>query len=621
MQRVVHLRFFYSFFFLCIFGSMWPQNIDSLRRSSSVEGYLKLGIELANKFGYSDSLYYYSLKAIDLSKAKKDGAAEQRALLNLAIYFQKVNKFDTSLIILRSIREPALAADVHFNMGLNFFRKNENAEAQAYYLKAINQYSEQKNYDGLALCFTRLAGLFVNEGQSNEAIDYGNKAFRQLDKATDPYTKLTVLSGLAGLYVQVSISQKEYGDSAIIYSERALELVERYGYYNKWSQLSNSLCNIYYLKANYAKALTYGLQSLKFKKYLFPNEILISYLNLSDCYNALEDQKTSLKYLDSVKTVLNSINDPYYRMSLYERIYSYNKEDGNYPLALEGLERFKSIQDSLFNVDKTTVINDLEQKYNKFENEKKISELNKENEISSLNVRILIIGIIAAILAIAVIVFINRQIALKNKFKILETEQRLNRARMDPHFFFNALSSLQTLAIDKENNEKVVQLISKFSKVMRQSLESSYNELVTIERELEFLDNYLEVQKIRFPDKFDHKITCDDNLELSELKIPSMLLQPFLENSIEHGFKNIGYKGMITISIIKKESNVLVQITDNGLGFDTEKMKKEYPSRATQIITDRIELLNQSHGSKASFSITKNHPKGVCVEVTLPCIY
>ncbi|MBK7666279.1 MAG: histidine kinase [Sphingobacteriaceae bacterium] len=149
----------------------------------------------------------------------------------------------------------------------------------------------------------------------------------------------------------------------------------------------------------------------------------------------------------------------------------------------------------------------------------------------------MVVGILAAILVLFVIIFFYRQSVLKNKFKALETEQRLNRARMNPHFFFNALASIQTLSMDTENQSKVSLLISKFSKIMRQSLESTYDELATIEDEILFLSNYLDLQKTRFNNKFEYEIKVDENLAQDELKIPSMLLQPFLENSIEHGLR------------------------------------------------------------------------------------
>jgi LytS/YehU family sensor histidine kinase len=138
---------------------------------------------------------------------------------------------------------------------------------------------------------------------------------------------------------------------------------------------------------------------------------------------------------------------------------------------------------------------------------------------------------------------------------------------MNPHFIFNALSSIQSLSLEPENQSKVSGYISRFSKIMRQSLESTYNDLVSIEEEISFLENYLNIQKMRFPNKFDYQIEMADDLEIDEIKVPSMLLQPFIENSIEHGFKGIEYEGIILIKIFKENSQLKIIISDNGKGF------------------------------------------------------
>jgi sensor histidine kinase YesM len=145
-------------------------------------------------------------------------------------------------------------------------------------------------------------------------------------------------------------------------------------------------------------------------------------------------------------------------------------------------------------------------------------------------------------LAFIALGFFIRQQSLKSKHKILETEQRLNRARMNPHFFFNALSSLQSFALQENDGKALASNLSKFSHIMRETLESTYKEYVTIEQEKVFLLEYLGLQQIRFPSKFTYEINIDENIEPDEQIIPSMILQPFIENSIEHGFLGLSWR-------------------------------------------------------------------------------
>ncbi len=237
---------------------------------------------------------------------------------------------------------------------------------------------------------------------------------------------------------------------------------------------------------------------------------------------------------------------------------------------------------------------------------------------------------LAGLLLSVVIVFFFRQQSLRHKQRILETEQRLNRARMNPHFFFNALASLQHLALRDNDNQALASNLSKFSHIMRETLESTYKEYVTVEQEIDFLNEYLDVQKIRFPRKFDYEVIAARDLEADELQLPAMIIQPFVENSIEHGFSNIDYTGLVKIEFNKSEKGLRISITDNGKGLQTNvkenlptgQVGNEHISRASQIIKDRIYLLNVKLKTKASFSIDNNPTgKGVQVIINLPLIY
>jgi LytS/YehU family sensor histidine kinase len=230
---------------------------------------------------------------------------------------------------------------------------------------------------------------------------------------------------------------------------------------------------------------------------------------------------------------------------------------------------------------------------------------------------------VAGLLAALAIGFFLRQQSLKHKKNILETEQRLNRARMNPHFFFNALTTLQKVALRDNDGQAMASNLSKFSNIMRETLESTYKEYVTIEQEMEFLNEYLEVQKIRFPQTFSYNVNADKSLEIDELLIPAMIIQPFVENSIEHGFAGVNYPGNVSVSFEQENKDLLIRITDNGKGLSTTvKENNEHISRASQIIKDRIYLLNIKLKTKASFSIDNAASgKGVIVKINLPLLY
>jgi LytS/YehU family sensor histidine kinase len=140
---------------------------------------------------------------------------------------------------------------------------------------------------------------------------------------------------------------------------------------------------------------------------------------------------------------------------------------------------------------------------------------------------------------------------------------------MNPHFIFNVLSSIQNLV--KKDAKAASKFITKFSRLLRTVLENSRQNFVPLEDEIEVLKNYLDLQKLRFPDLFDYQIEMDDALEGRMIAIPPMLIQPFVENAIEHGFKGIERQGLIEIRLTNNKSAsdnyINCCIVDNGIGY------------------------------------------------------
>jgi LytS/YehU family sensor histidine kinase len=182
------------------------------------------------------------------------------------------------------------------------------------------------------------------------------------------------------------------------------------------------------------------------------------------------------------------------------------------------------------------------------------------------------------------------------------------------------MASLQNLAMQEKSTQTTL-FISRFAKIMRQSLESTYEEVITVEQEIDFLTQYLEIQKLRYPDKFDYEFCIDDSLEINELKLPGMLIQPFIENAIEHGFKGIDYQGKIDIVFKDQEQQLKVIVEDNGKGQNLAKKEKAHKSRAMQIINDRLYLFNKQYKSQASYQIGNTNKNGFKIIVTLPKLY
>lgn len=177
----------------------------------------------------------------------------------------------------------------------------------------------------------------------------------------------------------------------------------------------------------------------------------------------------------------------------------------------------------------------------------------------------------------------------------LKAEQKALRAKMDPHFVFNVISSLQYL-VSNNLNEKASQFLEQFSSLMRTTLDQTSTEFVTLKDEINFLSKYMEMEKLRLEGKFDFSIQlldgCDENLQ-----IPNFLIQSFIENSIHHGIKLKEGKGKILIKITSKGAYIIVIIEDNGIGLNTtmnakKGIKSNRKSYGIETVRKRLFLRN-----------------------------
>lgn len=181
--------------------------------------------------------------------------------------------------------------------------------------------------------------------------------------------------------------------------------------------------------------------------------------------------------------------------------------------------------------------------------------------------------------------------------KLSELEMQALKAQINPHFVFNCLNSIKGFIYDKDFGQ-ADKYLDKFSELLRSTLDNSTSSIISLETEISYLDNYLQLEKLRFDDKFDYFVQVEDGVDTKNSYVPAMLLQPYVENAIRHGIRHLqGKKGQIGILISRQNENLICTIDDNGVGRDkaTElrnEMHTEYQSRGMQLSKRRAELYN-----------------------------
>jgi ligand-binding sensor domain-containing protein len=181
--------------------------------------------------------------------------------------------------------------------------------------------------------------------------------------------------------------------------------------------------------------------------------------------------------------------------------------------------------------------------------------------------------------------------------KIIDLEQQALKAQMNPHFIFNCLTAIQHF-VNKEDVYSANMYLSNFAKLIRKTLDLSGEQYITLDKEVAYLENYIQLEKMRFQEQFNYKICVDEEIDVFSVQIPPMLLQPIIENAIRHGLRyKENNEGMLNINFSNENNNVVCRIDDNGIGIRRSRELKtnthvEYQSKGMKLTESRIAAIN-----------------------------
>ncbi|MEM8898066.1 MAG: histidine kinase, partial [Bacteroidota bacterium] len=221
-------------------------------------------------------------------------------------------------------------------------------------------------------------------------------------------------------------------------------------------------------------------------------------------------------------------------------------------------------------------------------------------------------------------IYRNRTEHLRKKQQLTELENAILRIQMNPHFMFNSLNSIR--AYLRSRDTKVAsKYLKHLAKLMRKVLDIAKESEISIKEDLVFLTEHMEAEKIRFEDSFSYEIVMDEGVEAEEVMIPTMMLQPFVENAIIHAFKRNSKGGLLTLRYRIEGKQLICEVGDNGIGRQATATQRpeDHKSKATEITLQRLALIREKTGEPASLEIidlfdSDNEPAGTRVEIRLP---
>ena len=212
----------------------------------------------------------------------------------------------------------------------------------------------------------------------------------------------------------------------------------------------------------------------------------------------------------------------------------------------------------------------------------------------------------------------QEQLLLKNK--ILMLEQKALQAMMNPHFVFNVMNSIQHY-INTKNTSSANKVLTGFAKLIRKNLDLISKSFISLEEEIEYLNLYLSLEKNRFGEKFSYRIHVDEKIDLEETAIPSMLLQPYIENAIWHGIMPKEEGGEVQLNITQRDEDYLwIKIVDNGIGIQNSINHRNdgHQSKGMALTQERINLLNQIEAKPIQLFVEQNGNSGTTITLLVP---
>ena len=593
---------------------------------------------LANSFSQTDSASYFRLtqKVRDMYVEDQDFELAARREGQMAVWFMSNNDlqqahvhYQAAVDLLDKIAEPSdqvlqLQARYIFILGHGLIApgKYDQAIEKAFELEAFGiandvpralalsydllgtvylelfYYDEEvNNHDSLCKAYFKkgaavaqesdsslqirmlqsLGSIYYLTGELDSARNFFNQGYDLAITMNDPWSAYD----MAKYQVNIALKkgQLELGDLKIQQIESLLDQFSAPDHI--YGELDEMKCRYHYYSKNFATAKHYALSLLERKK-----------------FNATEKKLLAYQLLDSIEQKLGN----------WQEAHKYN--------SLANIMQDSVVnQKSLYEIDKLNAQHEFDQL--KMQTNMEAQGMRKTLILAAALV-LLLLSLLAALS------FRSRNKVLANQKQTLELEHRLLRSQMNPHFTYNALGSIQNYLMESNHAAKGAVYLAKFSKLMRQILSQSRHTLISLKEEFETLENYIVLQQLRFENRFSYSFHIADNLDPAEVMIPPMLIQPAVENSIEHGKIHKVSAGFLQVKATRVGDMIVLTVTDNGVGknarANSTSVLKNHTSIATSIIKDRMAMIREEYGKDIDYDLAHPDEGGTIVTYRLPLL-
>lgn len=645
----------------CTAGAQQSQ-LDSLKKELQLH---PAEDSIRMKILYYCSFYYYTenpdtgLKYADelitLAQKKEDIFYQGKGFFCKGINYGSSGNYAAALEAYKTARSffdkakvEKYAANVNNSMAVVYQNLSDYPRALEIYYNNLKYFERLKDSFMVALTCGNIGLVYKYLGQYPQSIKYQQRSI-------DIQKSLGNLKELSDAYNNMGTTNQDAGnvEKSLDYYKQALSISEPIGYSRCIASsitnigIANSLLGNYILAYQYLqKALPLYIQNgniqvrAEIQKilgqiYLSATPVFFKELNkpISKRYGLANE------YFDSSLQLYKQLNDVAGQAELWKQFSALYEKEGKFSKSLSAYKNFAGLKESLLNDEGKKKVTQLEMNYTFKEKEDSILADNEKKSVIAASeikhettIKKSIAWGSAIVFSAAFMSFIfykkrrdskQKQQEAEFKSKVSDTEMKALRSQMNPHFIFNSLNSISDY-ISKNDPLAADRYLTKFAKLMRLILENAEQKEVPLAEDLKALELYMQLEALRMNHKFTYEINTDESIDLEATMVPPLILQPFVENSIWHGFANKKEDGKIIISV-KREGTDMINciVEDNGIGRKSSEFVKtisqgnEKKSLGLKITQSRIEILNKIKNSKAAVEFF-DLSQGLRVEVKLP---
>ncbi len=588
--------------------------------------YYRFGQFLPGKGEKKQATTYFQ-EALRLAQAMHNDKAIATLTNKLAGEYRDLGKYKLSILRYKEslaaairLNDSNLMSSAYLNLGDNY-KEHGNLEAgMDHLLKALKIKEAIDDSTQLSFYYIKAGEMAKASRNWKKWKEYVQKAYevKDFDHCATPIEKAIIYENLGSI-----ARQNHQLEKAFRYFDTAMDISRKINYINGIKVALNSNAQLYRLLGQPSKALRLLLVA---DSYPTENPFYRIRSNnaKAELYLETGEYKKALRLL--TENISSSVSGNYAgeKLKTLQLLYKVNTELANYKEAFRWNDSLRNFENFLRDKDVRTKIASLETKYQSEKNKRVIEMLKAKNEIYDQQIQFAVLFIVGLIVIIIFGVFVTRMSKLKAEYRENQLQQQVLRSQMNPHFIFNALASIQQM-IQNQETKAAAFYLGKFASIARLILEYSREESIPLEKELEVLQSYIELEKLRSGNHFEYIINFAHELEIEFIRIPPAAIQPFVENAIKHGLKEKQEGGLLQLSFEDQGDVLEVVIEDNGIGIEQtqNQIGKQHKPMAMAIFEERRRLMQKRYKRQLSvrfLDLNREGKSGTRVIIHLPVL-